>query len=156
MPCFCFHKVQRFPFLHPHTQSHMAVSCALHKRSGSLGGEHIRGDSAHVGPEVELPQVLLVEMAHNRCGVTAHRKQQGRTWGTTRNGASCQENSDPWVLCIALVFAQHLGTVAVCHSSSQFKNITGQPPPPLPHLALFIPSKWLLNLGKELSKLSCK
>lgn len=156
MPCFCFHKVQRFPFLHPHALSHMAVSCALHKRSGCLGGEHIRGESAHVGQEVELPQVMLVEMAHNRCGVTPCRKQQGRTWGTTRNGASCQENSDPWVLCIALVFAQHLGTVAICHSSSQFKHITGQSPPAPPHLALFIPSKWPLDLGKELSKLSRK
>lgn len=38
----------------------MAVSCALHKRSGSLGCSHW-GKSAHTGPEVELPQVLLVK-----------------------------------------------------------------------------------------------
>ena len=93
----------------------MAVSCALHKRSGCLGGEHIRGESAHVGQEVELPQVMLVEMAHNRCGVTPCRKQQGRTWGTTRNGASCQENSDPWVLLGQLPFA----TVQVSLNISQ-------------------------------------
>lgn len=36
-PCFCFHKVHCFPFLHPHALSHMTESCALHRRSGSPG-----------------------------------------------------------------------------------------------------------------------
>ena len=108
-PVFLFSQGSLLSFSpHPRSKSHGRVVC-LTQALWLFWGQHTRGESAHLGPEVELPQVLWVEMAHNRCGVTAHRKQWGKTWGTTRNGANCQENSDPQVLGIALSLPSILG-----------------------------------------------